>query len=264
MKKEILISVVCSLAALPFAGFAQQNNSGVVDYQVTMQRRGPGGGGNQDNDDAGPSVFTMNRVLTFTADAGKLASAGFQGQRPAARRGGGNSGDRQAGRNGGNAGGRSSFAGRGGGEEYIDFKDKQYLRAFKRGDNDTTFYTAEAFRPAENFQSSTKTKKIAGYTCQAATAQMRNATYTIWYTKDIPVNYSPVNGLVPPGGGFVLGIQSDRMEYKATKVQLKPVAEAEVQIQAPSHELSQDEVQAMRSQMMDRMRRGRQGNRQQP
>lgn len=239
--------MVCSLAALPFAGFAQQHNSGVVDYQVTMQRRGPTGGG-QDNDDAGPSVFTMNRTFSFNTDGGKLASAGVSGQRQGGRRGGGN------------------FAGRarrGGGEEYVDFKDKKYLRAFKRADNDTTFYMAEDFRPAEQFQTSSKTKKIAGYTCQMATAQMRNTTYTIWYTKDIAANYSPVNGLVPPDGGFVLAIQSDRMEYKATDVAFKPVSETDVEIPAPSHELSQDEVRAMRSQMMERMRRGRQGSGQQ-
>lgn len=245
MKKKLLISMVCSLGALPFTGFAQQNNSGVINYQVTMQRRGGGqGGGDQDNDNGGSSVFTMNRTFTFNAEGGKLASPDFSGQSSSKRRGG-------------NFSGRSR---RGGSSEYVDFTDKKYLRAFKRGDNDTTFYISENVRQAENFQSSGKTKKIAGYTCQMATAQLHNTTYTIWYTKDVPVNYSPVNGLVPPDGGLVLDVQSDRMEYKATDVQLKSIADADVQIPSPSHELSESEAKAMRSQMMDRMRRGRQGN----
>jgi GLPGLI family protein len=219
-----------------------QNNSGVVDYEVTMQRRGPAQGNNAD-DDGGSNVFTMNRTFTFTADAGKMASPAVSGRR------GGNNQARRGGR---------GFAGRGGGE-YVNLAGKKYIRSFKRPNNDTTFYMAQDFLPAENFQHSDKTKKIAGYTCQKATAQLRNATYTIWYTKDIPVSYSPVNGLIPPDGGFVLGLQSDRMEYKATKVQLKAVPESAVQIPAPSHELSEGEVKAMRTQMTERMRRGGQG-----
>lgn len=244
MKKSILISVACSLAALPFAGFAQQNNSGVVDYEVTMQRRGPAQSDDNSDNDAASNVFTMNRSFTFTADAGKMASPAFSGRRRGGRQA---TGDR-----GGNA------ARRGGGGEYVNFADKEYLRAFKRPDNDTTFYMVEKFRSAENFQNADKTKKIAGYTCQKATAQMHNTTYTIWYTKDIPVNYSPVNGLIPPDGGFVLGLQSDRMEYKANKVDLKQVPESEVKIAAPSHELTESEVKEMRSQMRERMRGGRQ------
>lgn len=244
MKKTLLISVACSLAAMPFAAFAQQNNSGVVNYEVTMQRRGPAQSANNDDDNAGSNVFTMNRSFTFTTDAGKMDSPSFSGRR---------GGDRNRQGRGGNA------ARRGGGGEYVNFSNKEFIRAFKRPDNDTTFYMAEKFRPAENFKDAGKTKKIAGYTCQKATAQLHNTTYTIWYTKDIPVNYSPVNGLVPPDGGFVLGLQSDRMEYKATKVDLKQIPASEVQIPAPSHELSESEVKDMRAQMRERMRGGRQG-----
>jgi len=260
MKKTILLSASCLLAAIPFTAFCQQHNAGVVSYAVTMQR----GGGNQnanagDDDSGGGNVFTMNRTFTFNANGGKLSSPDFPG-RSRRRPGGDNAQATQGGRNGAQAGGqqgrgmRGGFRGRGGNNEYVDFTDKKYIRAFKRPDNDTTFYIAEDYRAPENFQKTDKTKKIAGYDCHKATAQWRNTTYTIWYTTDIPVNYSPVNGLTPPDGGFVLDLQSDRMEYKATKVQLQDVADSDVKVPQPSEQLSQEQVRDMRQQMMNRMR----------
>jgi hypothetical protein len=278
MKKTILLSASCLLAALPFTAFSQQN-SGVVTYQMTMQRPG-GGSQNADNaDDAGDNggggnVFTMNRTFTFNANGGKLSSPDFGGgnMMPSRRRSGGDAadngggsgdrpqGDRMRGGRGrgegpGGSGGRGGFrGGRGGNAEYVNFADKQYIRAFKQGNSDTTFYVTEDYLKPENFQTTTKTKKIAGYNCHKATAQWHKQTYTIWYTTDIPVNYSPINGLTPPDGGFVLDLQSDRMEYKATKVDLKAVADDEVKIPEPSEQLSQEQVQARRQQMRDQMR----------
>lgn len=271
MKKTLLLSASCLLAALPFTAFSQSTSAGVVSYQVTMQR--PGGGGqnataDNSDDDAGGNVFTMNRTFTFNQNAGKLSSPDFGQGRTPRRRPSANAGDDNSSNSGGgdNAqstrgnrmrgqGGRGSFrGGRGGNTEYVDFTDKKYIRAFKRGDNDTTFYIAEDYTQPENFQKTDKTKKIAGYTCHKATAQWRNTTYTIWYTTDIAANYSPINGLTPPDGGFVLDLQSDRMEYKATKVDLKAVADNEVKVPDPSEQLSAEQVQAMRQQMRDRMR----------
>jgi GLPGLI family protein len=246
MKKTIAISISCLLAALPFTGFAQQKTSGVVDYTMTMQRGpSPNGGSNvaesdnnnQNDDTGGSNVFTMNRTFTFNADGGKLSSPSFEGRRRAGRTQG--QGSRQG----------RGFRGRSSASEFVSFADKKYIRAFKRNDNDTTFYISQDFRPAQDFQAADKTKKIAGYTCHKATAKMRNSTYTIWYTTEIPVNYSPVNGLVPPDGGFVLALQSDRMEYKATKVELQAVADSAVQVPAPSHELTETEVRSMRHRM---------------
>lgn len=249
MKKKLVIPISCLLAALPFAGFAQQKSSGVVTYQVTMQRGGPAAdnnasAGSDNSDDNGGNVFTMTRSFTFNSTGGKMSSPSFAG-RPGRDR----SGD---------AARQGRRPRRGSMNEYVDFAGKKYLRAFKREGSDTTFYMPQDFRTAENFQPSDKTKKIAGYTCHKATAQLRNTDYTIWYTTDIPVTYSPVNGLVPPNGGFVLALQSDRMGYKATDVDLKDVADSSVQIPSPSHELTTDEMRSMRRQMFQRRNRNQQ------
>lgn len=247
MKKNLVIPICCLLAALPFAGFGQQKSSGVVTYQVTIQRRGAdNNAGAADNDGGGDAgnVFTMTRNFTFNSTGGKMSSPSFAG---APRRGGQD-----------NAGRQGRGFRRGSMTEYVSFADKKYLRAFTREGNDTTFYMPQDFRTAENFQTSDKTKKIAGYTCHKATAQMRGGNYTIWYTTEIPETYSPVNGLVPPDGGFVLGLQSDRMEYKATGVQLQDVADTSVQVPSPSHELSSEEMRSMRRRMFQGRGRGQQ------
>lgn len=271
MKKTILLSASCLLAALPFTAFSQKTDAGTVSYQVTMQRPGGGGGQNADNsDDAGANVFTMSRTFTFNQNGGKLSSPEFpQGRSPRRRPSASGSSDNSGGTAQSSQGrqdrrGRGSFrGGRGGNSEYVNFADKKYIRAFKRADNDTTFYIAEDYVQPENFQKTDKTKKIAGYTAHKATAQWRNTTYTIWYTTDIAANYSPINGLTPPDGGFVLDLQSDRMEYKATQVDPKAVADSEVKVPEPSEQLSAEQVKAMRQQMRDRMRnRNRQGGNQ--
>lgn len=210
--------------------FGQQNSSGIVDFEVVMQRNTRGGfGASQGEDNDVPDVFTMTRNLSFNAHGAKMSSS-FSGRPQAAR-----------------PGGRSrNFRGRGSSTEYISFTDKKYLRAFKRPDGDTTYFVAQGFQTAADFQPSDKTKKIAGYTCHKATASLRNSTYTLWYTTDIPVNFSPVNGLVPPTGGFVLALQNDRMEYRATKVQLQDISDATVAIPAPSQELTGQQIRGMR------------------
>lgn len=247
MKKITLFSISCVLATAPFAVSAQQHNSGIVNYEVTVQRNGSGAGGqntsnanNGDDAGGGSDVFTMERTFTFNSTGGKLSSPSFGGRQT--------------------QGQRSNFNRRGSNEEYVDFVNKKYIRAFKREGNDTTFYISQDIRNAVNFQPSDKTRKIAGYTCQKATARMRNTTFTIWYTKDIPENFSPVDGLVPPDGGFVLGLESDRMEYKATKVQLQDISNNEVQMQGPSAQLTQDQIREMRRQMFERRRNGGGGN----
>lgn len=230
MKTTILLSAALLWMALPVMVSGQQKSSGTVDFEVTMQRSTRGGfGGSQENDNDVPDVFTLTRSLSFNAQGAKMSSS-FSGRPRAARPG---------------APGRN-FRGRGSNAEYINFTDKQYLRTFKRPGNDTTFFVAQPFRIADNFQPSDKTKKIAGYTCHKATATLRNSTYTLWYTNDIPVNFSPVNGLIPPSGGFVLALQTDRMEYRATKVQLQDVPETAVSIPAPSQELSGQQLREMR------------------
>jgi GLPGLI family protein len=230
MKTTILLSAALTWTILPIVVFGQQKSSGTVDFEVTMQRNNRGGfGGNQGDDNDVPNVFTMTRNLSFNAEGAKISSS-FSG-RP------------RAGRPGARG---QNFRDRGSNAEYVSFTDKQYLRAFKRPDNDTTFFVAQPFKTAADFQPSDKTKKIAGYTCHKATASLRNSTYTIWYTTDIPVNFSPVNGLIPPSGGFVLALQNDRMEYRATKVDLQDIPDTAITMPTPSQELSGQQLRGMR------------------
>lgn len=242
MKKTIIFLASALPAMLAFTASAQQTSSGIVNYEITMQRgnsrQAPNDNNENDTGDA-PELITMNRTFTFNAKEGKLSSPQFKGQtnRPQ------------------NANRR--FRGRRANSEYIDFVNKKYIRAFKPQNNDTTFYIAQDFHPAESFNLSNKTKKIAGFTCNKATARFRNNEYTIWFTKDIPLTFSPVNGLIPPDGGFVLALKSDRIEYKATNVQMKDVDGNEVAIQGPSHQLTEAEVRDMRRKMMERRRGGR-------
>lgn len=278
MKKTMMISACLALAVLPALSQAQQNTSGEVEYEMMIRRPGGQGGGDAGDDaDANASnVFTMQRTLTFNATAGKLASSGApggaarsprgaggdtaEGRRGGFRQGGGDRGGAR--RGGGDRGGfrrGGGFGGGFGGAEYVDLAHQQFLRAFKGRDGDTTFYTRQPFHTAEQFTPSDKTKKIAGYTCHKATAQMRGESYTIWYTKDIPLTFSPVNGLVPPDGGFVLALEGGRMSYKATKVSLRAVDEASVSLPAPSREMSEDEMRDIRRRMMERMGRQRNG-----
>ncbi len=70
-----------------------------------------------------------------------------------------------------------------------------------------------------------KTRKIAGYKCQKATANLKNTPYIIWYTTELPFTYSPVASLTPDKG-VVLQIESDQEAFKATKIEAKPIDEA--------------------------------------
>lgn len=224
MKSKSLFGILLGITMIPFVSFGQQA-SGTIDYSVTMQGRSfhrPG----SDQQDSPPRSFTMKRQLTFNTTAGKFAAPESD---------------------------RNSRRGRGFGAEFINFQNKEFIRAFKRRDNDTTFYIAQPFKEAESFTLTGKTKELLGYNCQEATAQLRNGKATLWFTKDLPFTFSPVNGLVPPNGGVVLDLKNNRMHYQATQVQLKAVDAASVAIPEPSHQLSREELEKTRQ----RMRGGR-------
>ncbi len=213
MKNTSLFGMLICLITLPFAGFGQGITSGVIDYTITMERRSfhrPGA----DTQESGPQQFTMKRQLVFNNQAGKFAA-------PASKH--------RNNRRSGNFG-----------AEFIDFNKKAYIRTFKRRNNDTTFYIARPFKEAEGFQLTGKTKKLLGYNSQEATATLRNGKVTLWFTKDLPFSFSPVNGLIPPNGGVVLDIQNNRMHYQATAVDAKQVEASTVTIPGPSSQVSSD------------------------
>lgn len=112
---------------------------------------------------------------------------------------------------------------------YLDFGRGTYATVLtvKEGDQSTSYRAEQSFKKPDGWQESNQTKKIAGYVCHKATAPFKGETYTIWYTTDLPFTYSPVKELMP-GKGVVLALEGEKEQYKATKVDSKPVAEADV------------------------------------
>ncbi|WP_341833998.1 hypothetical protein WJU16_13350 [Chitinophaga pollutisoli] len=111
---------------------------------------------------------------------------------------------------------------------YIDLVNKRYLSVLTREKDsiiDGAWYSEEAYKPAAELKTSGKTKTIAGYRCQRATANLGEESFVIWYTTEIPMLFSPVNGVWPPQG-VVLALESSKRSYMAKKVELRSVADA--------------------------------------
>jgi GLPGLI family protein len=115
----------------------------------------------------------------------------------------------------------------------------------KKDQVSTTYRSDLPFAAPTNWQLSPQTKKIAGYICHKATVPYRKDTYTVWYTTDLPFTYSPVKEIMPEKG-VVLALESEREQYRATKVDLKPVAEAEVRPSQQARSVTAAELQDLR------------------
>jgi hypothetical protein len=262
-----LSKTLLSAALVAFSGItamAQDKNAGVIDYEVSA-KMGPRGG-NTDGGDAEEQVITFSQHFFFTAGKGKLAT-----ERPDF--GGRNGGNGQAppqgpppGDNGGGGQGRGPRGmgmrgGFGGGPAYVDLTGKKYIQVFTKADDSTkTYYAEEDFAAPKDVKLTDKTKKVAGYNCKKATVTLRDETYTVWYTQELPFSYSPINGLLPEANGVVLSAESDRRSFSAKKVDLKPVAATEITIPANAEKISQDQLRDMRRQQMQQFR-DRQNNR---
>ena len=136
-------------------------------------------------------------------------------------------------------------------ETYLDMTNRQRISIMTvRRDSTTQRYRTERpFPKAEGWETSDKTKKIAGYVCQKATVTRRNAPYTIWYTTDLPFTYSPIADLTPDKG-VVLQIESDDESFKASAVSLEPVDAASLQPPTDVKIISQEELEQIRRKQM--------------
>ena len=132
-------------------------------------------------------------------------------------------------------------------QTFLDLANRQRIDVLTvKKDSTTQVYRSEKPMPdATDWQTTSKTKKIAGYTCQKATATRRKQPYTIWYTTELPFTYSPVADLTPPKG-VVLQIESDTESFKATGISTEAVAEAAVQPPKEAKVVSADELEEMR------------------
>jgi N-glycanase peptide, N-terminal domain len=240
--------------------FAQQ--SGVIEYEVTAKTdpermRGFQRGG----DDAPeiPDVITFKQVFTFSNNLGKLTTerpegGGFGGRR---QRPGGDTSTRIPRRQG--PGGIGMGMGRGGNAQYVDLANKKYEQVFSTfGDDKKTYYTEEDFIFTANNKSSDKTKKIAGYNCKKATIQLKDDTYTVWYTTDLPFSFSPVNGLLPDSNAVVLSAEGSKRAFTAKSVSLKAVTDADLSIPAGAEKVTQEQMREIRKQEMEKLRKRQQ------
>lgn len=119
----------------------------------------------------------------------------------------------------------------------------------KKDDSPTTYRSDAPISAPANWTVTTQTKKIAGYTCRKATVPYKKETYTVWFTTELPFTYSPVRDLTPEKG-VVLALESEQEQFRASKVDLKPVPEAEVQPSATAQKVSAAELKDMREKAM--------------
>ncbi|MBF9140663.1 GLPGLI family protein [Hymenobacter properus] len=130
---------------------------------------------------------------------------------------------------------------------YLDLANRATTTVLTvKKDDASTTYRADAPVPAPTGWNLTgQTKKIAGYTCRKATVPYKKETYTVWYTTDLPFTYSPVRELTPDKG-VVLALESEQEQYRAAKVDLKPVPAAEVQPVATAQKVTPAELKDLR------------------
>ena len=136
-------------------------------------------------------------------------------------------------------------------QTYLDLANRKRIDVLtvRKDSVSQTFRAEKAMPTATDWTTTGKTKKIAGYTCQKATALRRKQTYTIWYTTELPFTYSPIADLTPPTG-VVLQIESDSESFKATGISAEAVAETDVRPPADAKVVSEEEMQDMRKKGM--------------
>lgn len=102
---------------------------------------------------------------------------------------------------------------------FVDIKKGMVLTYVTVGkDKDAKTYRAEtAIERAPGWQITDQAKKIAGYQCKKATVQYKNEPYAVWFTTELPFQYSPIPALTPEKGVALL-IEGTREQFKATKV----------------------------------------------
>jgi GLPGLI family protein len=232
--------IVLALAALVSKGNvqAQEKTSGMIDYEVTVKVdmskvKIVTIGGDNGAAPIIPDVITSNQNFYFNGSQARL-----EGMKP-----------------------RLQI--RGGGSEqelkppmlnsvYFSSADKKAFEAMQVMADNKTYYTETETQQAE-WKTSEKTKKILGYTCKKATVKLKDEEYTVWYTTDIKVNFSPIAGL-QPAEGLVLSIENDNRSFVAKKIELKEIAASEVSLPAAAEKVTKQEMNDIRKKVMDDMR----------
>ncbi|GAB2567949.1 GLPGLI family protein [Spirosoma areae] len=130
---------------------------------------------------------------------------------------------------------------------FVDLANQKTVTLLTIGkDKDARTYRAETpVQRANGWQVTDQTKKIAGYTCRKATVPFHKETYTVWYTTDLPVTYSPVHELTPEAG-VVLLIESSREQFRATKVKTSAIPANDVHPSSLAQIVTPDQLADLR------------------
>lgn len=132
-------------------------------------------------------------------------------------------------------------------QAFIDMKKRQFVRLMrsKYDPENKTYYTAEALTTPKDWKEGKKTKTIAGVNCQKATCTVGDLEYTVWFTTELPGNFSPKANIYPPAG-VVLGLESDEESYMATAVNRDTKVAKPATLPADAVSLTADEMKAKR------------------
>jgi GLPGLI family protein len=130
---------------------------------------------------------------------------------------------------------------------FVDLANQKTITLLTVGKGDEAkSYRAEApIQRTSGWQLTDQTKKIAGYTCRKATVPFRKDTYTVWYTTELPITYSPISELTPESG-VVLLVESSREQYRASKVNTSTVNEKDVQPALKAETVSPEKLADLR------------------
>lgn len=252
--------IMTAAVMLPFTQPLLAQQSGTIVYEVTAKtdpermRGFQRGGGDGDETAQAPDVITFKQTLTFNNGIAKLAT-----ERPDF--GGGRGGGGRFRRDSSAQGPRDGQAprrmgGRGNNAQLFDLANKKVIQVFSTFDDDKkTYYAEEDFIIATDNKAADKTKKIAGYTCKKATVKLKEDTYTVWYTTDLPFAFSPINGLLPASNAVVLSAEGSKRAFTATSVNLQPVTDTDLAIPAGAEKITQEQLREIRKQEMEKLRK---------
>lgn len=256
MNQTIRLFFAATLLSAASPVLAQQ--SGTIEYEVTAKtdpermRGFQRGGGDGNEAPQIPDVITFKQTFTFNNNLGKLTTERPDFGGAGRRRPDGDTSSRNFRRPG--MGGGMGF--RGNNAQYVDLANKKYDQVFTTfGDDKKTYYTEEDFIYTANNKSTDKTKKIAGYTCKKATIQLKDDTYTVWYTTELPFAFSPINGLLPDSNAVVLSAEGSKRAFTAKNISLKPVTDTDLGIPAGAEKVSQEQMRDIRRQEMEKLRK---------
>lgn len=262
--KGISRIIMSAALALPFSQPLLAQQSGTIVYEVTAKtdpermRGFQRGGGDGDDAPQVPDVITFKQTLTFNNGHAKLAT-----ERPDFGNAGGRWGGR-ARRDTSNASAQGPGMGQRrmggmmgrGNTQYFDLTNKKVLHVFSTfGEDRKTYYSEEDFIVAADTKTSEKTKKIAGYTCKKATVKLKDDTYTVWYTTELPFSFSPINGLLPEANAVVLVAEGGKRAFNASSVNLQAVTDTDLSIPAGAEKISQEQMRDIRQQEMEKLRK---------